>query len=200
MMSRLILCLVFCLLVAGCGKQTGPVKRSWGRMKGLDKVVGNMKDVSYSTGRTQKPRMNANGKPVHMTDFSGKFVWSEYAASWCKTCAWQTPQTKKAEADLGDEIVFLTVMTGKGRAYNDHATVDTAKKWSSRFNLDPERTIAAELWYKVIPEHRFYSPEGHTLFVHVGALNSEQIKAVISFYKSGYANWQKTGKKAKWMK
>ena len=184
--------------VVGCG-QKGPVKRSWGRMEGLKKIVGNMDDISYSSGRTQKPRLNALSEPVSMTDFDGSFVWAEYAAPWCKVCVWQTPVTKKVEKELDDSIVFLHIMTGKSNKYNDHASVDTAKAWTGRFGLNAKRVLAAELWYKTIPEHRFSSPQGHTLFVHVGALSGEQIKEVISYYKTGYEHWRKTDEPAEWM-
>ena len=106
---------------------------------------------------------------------------------------------KSVEVDLGEEIVFLTVMTGKSNAYNDHATVATAKDWARRHQLDPERVIAAELWFKTIPEHRFYSPEGHTLFVHVGYLSAEQIREVMAYYKTDWERWSETGQRAKWM-
>ena len=186
------------LSLSNCGEQ-GPVKRSWGKMKGLEDVVGNMNDLSYSSGRTQEPRPNALGKPIYMPDFEGRFVWSEYAATWCPVCAKQTPETRKVEKELGDEIVFLTVMTGKSNAYNDHATVATAKEWASRYRLDPERVIAAELWFKTVPEHRFYSPEGHTLFVHVGYLSADQIREVIAYYRTGWERWKETGERAPWM-
>ena len=190
--------LSFVLVVSACGEQ-GPVKRSWGEMKGLENIVGNMSDNSYSSGRTQEPRRNALDKPVSMTDFEGKFVWSEYAATWCPVCSRQTPETQRIENELGEEIVFLTVMTGKSNAYDDHATVATAKDWARRYNLDQERVIAAELWFKTVPEHRFCSPEGHTLFVHVGYLSAEQIREVIAYYKTGWEHWADTGERAKWM-
>ena len=95
----------YLLLLGGCSDQ-GPVQQSWGKMKGLEYIVGNMNDDSYSTGRTQEPRVNALGDFVHMTDFEGEFVWSEYAATWCKACKQQTRETKHSEAELGDEIVF----------------------------------------------------------------------------------------------
>jgi hypothetical protein len=186
------------LFVSACGEQ-GPVKRSWGEMKGLEKIVGNMRDTSYSSGRTQEPRPNALDRPVSMTDFEGRFVWSEYAATWCPVCAKQTPETRMVEGELGEEIVFLTVMTGKSNAYNDHATVATAKDWARRFQLDPGRVVAAELWFKTVPEHRFYSPEGHTLFVHVGYLSSQQIREVITYYKTDWERWAETGERARWM-
>jgi thiol-disulfide isomerase/thioredoxin len=169
-------------------------------MQGLEKVVGNMGDDSYSTGRTQKPRPDANGRPVSMTDFEGRFVWSEYAATWCPACAKQTPVTRSVEQQLGgDEIVFLTVMTGKSNAYNDHATVETARDWAARFKLPRDRVVAAELWYKTVPEHRLYSPKGHTLFVHVGFLSAPQIRDVIDYYRTGYENWERSGEYADWM-
>ena len=193
-----LIILVLLLVILGCGEQ-GPVKRSWGEMKGLEKIVGNMRDISYSSGRTQEPRPNALDRPVSMTDFEGRFVWSEYAATWCPVCAKQTPETKRVEGELGEEIVFLTVMTGKSNAYNDHATVATAKDWARRFQLAPERVVAAELWFKTVPEHRFYSPEGHTLFVHVGYLSAQQIREVIAYYKTGWERWSATGERASWM-
>ena len=194
----LLLLLLIALIVSGCGEQ-GPVKRSWGEMKGLENIVGNMNDNSYSSGRTQEPRPNALDKAVSMTDFEGKFVWSEYAASWCPVCSRQTPEIKKVESELGEEIVFLTVMTGSSNAYDDHATVETAKGWACRFKLEPGRVIAAKLWFKTVPEHRFYSPEGHTLFVHVGFLSAEQIREVIAYYKTGWEHWADTGERASWM-
>jgi len=178
----------FCLagMLCGCGDtHTGPVKRSWGKMKGLESIVGNMTDVSYSSVRNQDPRLNALGEPVAMPQFEGEFVWAEYAASWCKACSWQTPETRKAEKATDESVVFLTIMAGKSEQYNDHATVDTAKAWASRFGLDAKRVLAAELWFKTVPEHRLYSPQGHTLFVHVGALSAEQIRQVVAYYRAG---------------
>ncbi|CAB1082225.1 hypothetical protein D1AOALGA4SA_9856 [Olavius algarvensis Delta 1 endosymbiont] len=188
-----------CLFAFGGCRDQGPVERSWGRMKGLVDIVGNMNDDSYSTGRSQEPRLNALGEPVHMTDFEGEFVWAEYAATWCKACTQQTPATKRAEAKLEDEVVFVTIMTGKSNQYNDHATQDTARQWASSYQLPPERVLAAELWFKTVPEHRFYSPQGHTLFVHVGYLNQEQIRQVIEYYRTGWEKWSETGETAEWM-
>ena len=192
------LCLSLLFILSGCGDQ-GPVERSWGRMKGLEDIVGNMNDNSYSSGRTQEPRPNALGELVSMTDFEGRFVWSEYAATWCNACSRQTPQKNKVEKDMQGDIVFLTIMTGKSNKYNDHATVTTAMAWAKRFNCDPGRVLAAKLWYKTVPEHRFYSPQGHTLFVHVGYLSAEQIREVITYYKNGWEKWDETGEEAEWM-
>ena len=158
-----------------------------------------MNDTSYSSGRMQKPRLNALSQPVSMSSFEGKFIWVEYAAPWCSVCTWQAPETKKVENEKEGEMAFLTIMTGKSNKYNDHASVDTAKTWARRFKLNPKNVLAAELWFKTIPEHRLYSPKGHTLFVHAGALPASQIEEVISYYQTGYDHWIKTDESAAWM-
>jgi len=60
--------------------------------------------------------------------------------------------------------------------------------------------LAAKLWFKAVPEHRLYSPEGHMLFVHVGGLSSEQIRETIDCYRTGYDRWETFGEVASWMK
>ena len=82
---------------------------------------------------------------------------------------------------------------------NDLVTDEDAQRVRRSGVIDPERVLAAELWYKTVPEHRFYSPEGHTLFVHVGYLSAEQIRKVIDYYKTGWENWAETGEEASWM-
>lgn len=200
-MKNLVLIFVMSLMlsIAGCKDDHGPVKRSWGEMKGLNDLVGNMNDISYSHVRQMKPRLNALQKPVAIHNFEGKFVWSEYVSPLCKAAREQTPETKKVKSAIGEQVIFLTIMTANSHDYYDHANVSTAKKWSEKFHLDPERVLAADLWYKTVPEHRFFSPQGHTLFVHVGYLRASQIMDTISYYKTTWNKWHQTGEPADWM-
>jgi len=141
----LIFVMSLVLNATGCSEDHGPVKRSWGEMKGLNDMVGNMNDISYSLLRTMKPRLNARQKPVSMQDFEGQFVWSEYVSLLCKAGREQTPETKKVKSAMGGQVIFLTIMTANSHKYNDHATVSTARQWSDQFHLDPERVLAADL-------------------------------------------------------
>ena len=134
-----------------------------------------------------------------MQAFEGRFVWSEYVAPWCSTSAKQTPETKRAESELGGQVAFITIMTSNEPNDIEPATVEVARRWSGRFQLDPRRVIAADLRSKTIPEHRFYSPQGHTLFVHVGYLNTDQIRETINYYKAGWEKWFNGGEAAEWM-
>ena len=190
---RNILFLFLILLITGCNEKGDQiVERSWGSMQGLENLVGNMDDTSYSGVRSHS-RLNALNIPVKISNYGGKYLWAEYAASWCHTCAQQVPQVKQAEAILYGEVNFITVMTGKSTKYDDHATVDTAKTWAAQYQHDPQHVYAAKLWYKTIPEHRFFSPEGHTLFVHVGYLNTQQIVQIINFYIKAWQEYQQIG-------
>ena len=196
----LAILLTLLALLTSCGEENyGPVERSWGKMKGLENLVGNMNDTSYSRSR-DKMRPNALNQQVTIADFAGTFIWAEYAAPWCSACPTQTKETKKVERMFTDDVLFLTIMTSKSPNYDDHATAETAKSWSRRFQLNPEHVLAAKLWSKTIPEHRLYSPQGHTLFVHVGYLNSQQITDVINFYTVDWVEWDETGESAPWMK
>ena len=163
-MNNLFLIVVLSLVLNASGRSNdhGPVKRSWGEMKGLNDLVGNMNDISYFLVRTMNPRLNALQKPVAMQDFEGQYRWPEYVSPLCKAGREQTPETKKVKSAIDEQVTFLTIMTANSHNYNDHATVSTARQWSDQFHLDPERVLAADLWYKTIPEHRFFSPQGHT--------------------------------------
>ncbi len=195
------LLLMALLLFSACSDQEQQVvERSWGSMKGLEQLVGNMNDTSYSDIRSKPPRFNAYNTPVKIDTYEGKFLWAEYAATWCKTCTQQAPQVKKVQSLLKDQVSFMTVMTGQSTRYGDHGTVKSAMLWASKHHLDPQHVYAAKLWYKTIPEHRLFSPEGHTLFVHVGYLNSEQILNIIQYYKRGWETYKQTGEAAEWMK
>ncbi len=196
-----IFTLVFIVLFSACSEQdNGIVERSWGSMEGLQNLVGNMNDTSYSSVRFKAPRYNAYNTPVKIEDYEGKFLWAEYAATWCKTCEQQAPQVKKVQSILRDQISFMTVITGQSTRYGDHGTVQSAMLWASRHQLDPRHVYAAKLWYKTIPEHRLFSPQGHTLFVHVGYLNSTKIIEIIEYYRSGWETYEHTGEPAEWMK
>ena len=196
---KTVFAFILIFFLASCGnnqsvERNSNTKHSWGEMKGLEKVVGNMNDTSYSTVRSRPPRLNALKKAVKIDHYEGKYLWAEYAATWCKTCSRQAPQAKQAELSLaGQDIQFITVMTGKGTSYGDHATVETAQFWASQYDLDPQHVFAADLWFKTIPEHRFFSPQGHTLFVHVGYLSKQEILQKIQYYKNAWDEYQQSG-------
>ena len=181
-------------LVLGCGK-SGPRENPY---------VGNMNDFSYSGQWSDEGciyRVNALGEEVCVADFKEQFVWTDYAAPWCRPCLAQAPIIKALESEIGDQVVFLTVITSEKSEFQSIPTQQTAEGWAQRFNLDRARVIAAkDRWGMTIPTHILFSPTGQTLYRSKGFLSKEQIRTIMADYIRVWKNWSENGTIANWMK
>ena len=143
--------------------------------------VGDMEDRSYSGRRGRPYSPTADGGTLALEDFTGKFVWVEYAAPWCGPCTRQAPIIKKLEGEFSSGVVFVTVITsaqaGLGRPT---ATAATARAWAQRFGLEPRKVVASDLWTFTIPQHILYSPEGQTLYRKEGLHSESQVREVLA--------------------
>ena len=185
--------LVALILICGCGEQ-----------RPRSPYLGNMSDFSYAGQRTAEKivyRVNALGEMVSVVEFEGSFVWADYAAPWCKPCAAQAQVIRRLENAFGDEVVFLTVMTSASPEFESIPTQETARAWSQRFGLNPNRVVAAtNQWAKYIPTHILFSPEGQTLYRITGYIPTDQIKSILSRYMKDWKNWSENAVIADWMR
>ncbi len=185
---------ILCGLLAGCSLDESPE----------NPYVGNLNDFSYSGQITPErvlSRMSAAGRAVSIDQFHGRFVWADYAAPWCGPCVPQAQAIKSLESSYGEEIVFLTVMTSKSPGYRDLPDRQTAKAWSARFGLNPDRVVAANnLWGLTIPTHVLYSPKGQTLYRSTGSLSAQQIREILDRYRRDWNHWEHGGQLAAWMR
>ena len=85
--------------------------------------------------------------------------------------------------------MFVTIVTSERPSPDAPATVETAKAWAAATGHDPSRVLAADLWSKTVPEHRLYSPEGHTLFVHRGTMPAEAMVSVLGERAAEWRRW-----------
>jgi thiol-disulfide isomerase/thioredoxin len=183
-----------CLLFVGC--EAGD----------RDPHEGRMGDYSYggqiAADGTVKKRANARGEDVAPADFSGAFVWADYAAPWCPPCIPQARVIAEVDRDYRDEeVVFLSVITSVTVPHRTDPTPATARAWAKRFGLDPERVVAAtDLWGTTVPMHVLYSPEGQTLYVSTGGLGAPRIREVIERRMADWKAWRDTGAFADWMR
>ena len=181
-------------LVQGCGKSAS----------NNNPYVGNMNDVSYSGQWTDDVcvyRVNALGEEVCVAEFQEWFVRVDYAAPWCSPCSSQAKVIKPLEDELGDQAVFLTVMTSAGAEFQSIPTQQTAKGWAQRFGLDPARVIVAtDKWGMTIPTHILFSPTGQTLYRAQGFHSKEQIRKIMNRYMRDWENWSENGAVADWMR
>ena len=188
-----LLTVVTLFLICGCGEQ-----------RPRSPYLGNMNNYSYGGQRTAEKivyRVNALGEMVSVVEFEGSFVWADYAATWCKPCAAQAQVISRLENAFGDEVVFLTVMTSASPEFESIPTQETARAWSQRFGLNPNRVVAAtNQWAKYIPTHILFSPEGQTLYRITGYIPTDQIKSILSRYMKDWKNWSENAVIADWMR
>ena len=182
-----------CFLLQGCGRS----------MSEDNPYVGNMSDTSYSAQWTKKGgvyRVNALGHEVCVAVFKGKFVWADYAAPWCDPCILQAPVIRALERGLGDQIVFLTVITSETSEFRSIPTQKTARDWAQKFGLNPARVvIATDAWGMTIPTHILFSPTGQTLYRAKGFHSEDQIRTIMAGYIQDWRAWSEKGIVADWM-
>lgn len=190
----IFLFLLICVFIISCSDE----------QKKTNPYVGDMYDTSYAgqiTPSRTKQRLSASGNEIIINEFSGKFVWNDFAAPWCSPCIPQAQVIKRLEAAYPDKVVFITVMTSKSSKYSDLPDQQTAQDWSRRFGLNPAHVlVATDLWARVVPTHFFYSPEGQTLFEYKGGMSETQIRQVIDRYTTDWRAWKKSGAHTSWMR
>ena len=123
---------------------------------------------------------NALGESVSLRQFSGKYVWVDYAAEWCASCGPQSQAIRSLAVSAPDSVVFITVMTSEVGGYGHPATQDTAARWAQRLSLQPEHVVAADLTSLTLPQHRLFGPEGRELYSHAGQLPASRIREVLA--------------------
>lgn len=123
--------------------------------------------------------VNALGAPVALTQFSGRFVWVDYAAEWCAACQPQSTTIRGLDQSAPNGVTFVTVMTSEPLGYGHAATQQTAARWAKRLSLDPQRVLAADLTNLQLPQHALFSPAGRELYRHKGKMSAAQIRAVL---------------------
>ena len=136
-----------------------------------------------SSASTKDPytiqRVNAVGEPVSLSNFSGRYLWVDYAAEWCAACVPQTQAVQSVASRSSSVVVYVTVMTSEPGGYGHPATQATAARWAERFDLDPRNVIAADLTAMTLPRHILFSPTGKKLFDHTGSLTATEISTII---------------------
>lgn len=104
---------------------------------------------------------NAEGKPVSLSDFKGKWVIIDFWGTWCPWCIKGFPELKQAYAEYGDKLVIL------GVACNDkyEAWLNGLKKyelpWVNVYNpIEGGGPVLEEYAVEGFPTKVIVSPEG----------------------------------------
>ncbi len=196
--SRCMLFRSFCILVCLCITACSDDERN------KNPYVGNMLDTSYAGQVTPSritSRVNGKGKDVVISQYSGRFVWTDYAAFWCSYCVPQSRVIKRLHDWNPEKVAFLTIITSVVSGPNEPRPDEkAAKDWAKRFKLDPNHVVAAtNLYGRFVPSHAFYSPEGHMLYIQKGGMKKKQILQVMKKYIHEWEEWKEYGSRAEWM-
>lgn len=145
-------------------------------------------DTVFDDTSTSLPQTNpeyyidATGTQVSLSDYTGNYLWVDYAAEWCSYCEPQTRTLQGVERHYGDRIVFLTVITGTEKVM-ESPSASTAMKWVKRFNLDPYRVLA-KFSTNTLPYHVLYSPSGEILHQSSGLYSASMITGILKTHIS----------------
>ena len=159
MKKQIVFLCILTVFVMSCGRRNKSPKTQ-AQLK-YEEVMDDHSYAGIRKPNSETSRINANGREVRFSSFSGKFVWADYSAPQCEPCRFQGRIIKKLEKAYPGEIVFLSVMTSNSQRYEDIPNQDTARTWAGKYQLEPEHVlVATNLWAITIPRHILFSPEG----------------------------------------
>jgi cytochrome c biogenesis protein CcmG/thiol:disulfide interchange protein DsbE len=149
-------------------------------------TVGTTKSNSPLLGKVAPPvsgKQLANGKPITLTDFAGKWVLVNFAASWCIPCQQEMPQLRRfSEAAPRYNATVLTVTYDSGdtaglRAMlaGDKATWPAVADAASQVNWG----IGG------IPESFLVAPDGLVTAYFVSGVQASEVESIITTASSG---------------
>ena len=125
--------------------------------------------------------VNAEGSPVHLSDFAGQPVVINFWASWCPPCRSELPAFDSLCAEYGDRVVFMMVdLTDGERETAVGARAFVASEGYS-FPVYYDTSFSATIAYEIysIPVTVFVRPDGTLAGQQIGAMQESQLRAYL---------------------
>jgi cytochrome c biogenesis protein CcmG/thiol:disulfide interchange protein DsbE len=138
---------------------------------------------AIDVGQQAPPLTVANADTaLDMAQFSGKYLYLDFWASWCAPCQHSFPWMNEMQAKYGGQgLVVLAVNLDEKREDADKFLARVPAKF--RIAFDPKGELATRYDVQAMPSSFFIGPNGKVIFKHAGfreQQRSELEKAVAS--------------------
>jgi thiol-disulfide isomerase/thioredoxin len=142
--------------------------------------LGKLRFHSYPQAVPLTKFQDADGNPVSMRDYKGKYVVLNFWALWCAPCREEMPSLDTLNKTIGG-LEVVTVATGR----NARPAVD---KFFAETNLttlpklfDPKMTMARDFGALGLPVTVLIDPEGREIARAAGAVHWDSAAAIKLF-------------------
>jgi len=146
----------------------------------------NMPKIDLSKGGTS-PQFynyeNDKGGKTSMDDLSGKYIYIDVWATWCRPCVAQIPSLIQLEKEFrGKNIEFVSISTDRPNAHDKwkQMIVDKGMAGTQLF-MGKDRSFMDEFQIRGIPRFIFIDPKGK--IINANAPRPSQKAAVVKMFK-----------------
>lgn len=108
---------------------------------------------------------DANGKPVSLASFKGKYVLLDFWASWCRPCRLENPNVVKAYNEFKDKnFTVFGVSLDESKEAWEQAIQKDGLTWTHASDLQSWNNAAAALYgVQSIPANFLIDPQGNVI-------------------------------------
>lgn len=126
--------------------------------------------------------LDAEGNPVHLTDFRGKPVIMNFWATWCPPCKSELPDFDHLAQEYADDIVFLMInLTDGGRDTIEGVQAFMAEMgYTFPVYYDTEYSASVAYGASSIPMTVLVDPQGALVGYAIGALSEPILRQAIT--------------------
>lgn len=126
--------------------------------------------------------LDAEGNPVHLTDFRGKPVIMNFWATWCPPCKLELPDFDHLAQEYADDIVFLMInLTDGGRDTIEGVQAFMAEMgYTFPVYYDTEYSASMAYGASSIPMTVLVDPQGALVGYAIGALSEPILRQAIT--------------------
>lgn len=129
-------------------------------------------------------RRSASGQEIDTCGFRGEYVWTTYAGSWCQASGEQAPAITALSRRPPENTLIVTSLTSGSDPFTA-ATQQDAKRWAKRYGQDPDWVATEGQSTRVLPQHALIGPDGQTWYRYIGYLDEQQIRQLLTEFRSG---------------